>query len=381
MRQTETVSFPRRPREVSSMETTRPASSARRWSISLGVWLGVVLLLASVVIAAVSLRSHAGNDSSHGAAAASGSEERRWMSLGFIDVKGSVTPLYPVQPGRVTSIEAHENEPVKANAPLFHLEDSLAALKVQEATIALKAAQERVLAAQQKVKQYHWQIEAQKEAVKAAQADAELARFHRDKEKQRYKEDLTNEEAVKDAERQVRKAEANVRAKEKELAALEAVDPEIAVKMAQRDVEAKQVQLKEAQKGVDECVVRAPFAGTPLRILISVGETLGSNPRQPAIQFCPDQPLLVRAEVEQEFASRVHKDQLAIIEDHVSGQNLGQGRVMSLSRWFTHRRSILMDPLQFNDVRTLECIIYLNSTTQELRIGQRVRVQFPDAEK
>jgi hypothetical protein len=36
---------------------------------------------------------------------------------------------------------------------------------------------------------------------------------------------------------------------------------------------------------------------------------------------------------------------------------------------------MLLEPLQFNDVRTLECIITLDPNQPPLRIGQRVRVR------
>jgi hypothetical protein len=39
-----------------------------------------------------------------------------------------------------------------------------------------------------------------------------------------------------------------------------------------------------------------------------------------------------------------------------------------------HRRSILPDPSQFHDIRTLECIIALDPDQPPLRVGQRVRV-------
>jgi hypothetical protein len=50
------------------------------------------------------------------------------------------------------------------------------------------------------------------------------------------------------------------------------------------------------------------------------------------------------------------------------------GRVIRVSDWYTHRRSILQEPFQLNDVRTLECLIALDRGQQPLRIGQRVRV-------
>jgi hypothetical protein len=48
--------------------------------------------------------------------------------------------------------------------------------------------------------------------------------------------------------------------------------------------------------------------------------------------------------------------------------------VIRVSDWYTHRRSILQEPFQLNDVRTLEWLIALDPGQQPLRIGQRVRV-------
>jgi multidrug resistance efflux pump len=362
------------------MELTRPASSpVPRWRISLPVWLGIVLLLASVVTAAVSLRSHASDSSSPSSAAVSSpGGDSRWMSIGYVDVEGGITPIYPVTLGRVKSIEARENEPVRANAELFHLDDTLAVLKAREAENGVNIAKQQVVVAEQKAKQYRQQIEAQKEAVNVASKDVEQARINRDKQKKDYEKELVDKQVAENAEVLLQKAEAALHGKQKELAALEAIDPEEGVKLARLNVKLREDQLEQAREAVNLHVVRAPYAGTPLRVLVSVGETLGSNPRQPAIQLCPDRPLLVRAEVEQEFAGRIHRGQATQIHDHVTGEDLGRGTIASISRWYTHRRSILLDPLQYNDVRTLECIIKLESNAQTLRIGQRVRVQFAE---
>ena len=362
------------------MERTRPASPpAWRWRIALPVWLGIVLLLASVVTAAVSLRSHASDSSAaSGTTAPSTGGDGRWMSIGYVDVEGGVTPLYPVTLGRVKSIQAHENERVQANAELFRVDDTLAVLKAREAEKGVDIARQQVVVAEQKANQYRQQIAAQKEAVNAASEDVKQARINRDKQKRNYEKELVDKQVAENAEALLQKAEAALRGKQKELAALEAIDPEEGVKLARLNVGLREAQLEQAREAVKQHVLRAPYAGTPLRVLVSVGETLGANPRQPAIQFCPDRPLLVRAEVEQEFAGRIQKGQTTRIQDHVTGDDLGRGTVASISRWITHRRSILLDPLQYNDVRTLECVIKLDSNAQTLRIGQRVRVQFAD---
>ena len=56
-----------------------------------------------------------------------------------------------------------------------------------------------------------------------------------------------------------------------------------------------------------------------------------------------------------------------------------RGQVARISDWYTHRRSILQEPLQLNDVRTLECLIALDSGQPPLRIGQRVLVTLQPA--
>ena len=40
-----------------------------------------------------------------------------------------------------------------------------------------------------------------------------------------------------------------------------------------------------------------------------------------------------------------------------------QLRVMRVSDWYTHRRSMLFEPFQYNDVRTLECLVSVEPGT------------------
>jgi HlyD family secretion protein len=236
--------------------------------------------------------------------------------------------------------------------------------------------------AKARLEQADKQIEAQKIAIAAAQKNVEKARLQHDKQKQFEKERISGDkETVQVAAITVEQAEYAVRGEKAKLALAEMAKREAEgyVAMAQANVEAKQAQLKEANNAVEECVVRAPVDGTPLRILVNVGQVLGSNPRQPAIQFAAHGPLLVRAEVEQEFVGRVRKGQNVVIEDHVTGQECARGKVVSLARWYAHRRTASPEMLSMNnDVRTLECIISIELIKQEIRIGQRVRVIFPD---
>ena len=240
------------------MEPNRPSSSARRrFRISLTVWLGVVLLLASVAIASLSLRSHAGNRSAP-EPAATAADGQRWMVLGYADVEGGVTPLYPQRPGQVKSIEARENETVQAGAPLIHLDDALESMQLQRAENALAMAKDELSLTQQKVRQYQKQIAAQKKAIEVARADVKLAGIQRDRlTSLRKMGGEVNDADLESAEATVRKAEAGVQVEESKLAVLAASSPEGRVQLAQLNIKDKEILLREARLALDTTTVRA----------------------------------------------------------------------------------------------------------------------------
>ncbi len=176
------------------------------------------------------------------------------------------------------------------------------------------------------------------------------------------------------AEAQAKAADAAAAGEEAKLRLLELDDPTIGVRRAENAVTAKEAQLRKAQLGLRECTVWAPVKGRVERVQVSVGEALGPNPQAPALMFAADGPRIIRTEVEQEWAAHVALGQSASVQDFSGNGPAWHGRVIRLSDWYTHRRSILMEPLQFNDVRTLECIVALDPGQPPPRIGQRVRV-------
>lgn len=130
----------------------------------------------------------------------------------------------------------------------------------------------------------------------------------------------------------------------------------------------------EAEHGLNEHALRAPEAGTILRIFLSPGELLTSPPKKMAVQFCPNKPRIIRAEVDQAFASRMAVGLLAVVEDDGTSGPVWHGHVMRISDWYAQRRQVADEQIQLNDVRTLECLVALDPDQRPLRIGQRGRV-------
>jgi multidrug resistance efflux pump len=293
--------------------------------------------------------------------------------FGHVDVEDGITSLYPSQPGRVERVNVKEGQEVKAGAVLLSLDRRLGEYVVQQARADVEAAQiqheqARKLVEQQPIKEAEQQavIDAVKQRLRAAETG--VAR------KEELRSLLTNDKELEAARAQRDEVLAILRGEEEKLKELKLNDPQQMVKRARAEWAAKQARLDQALFALSECDLKAPREGTVLRVFVSPGDMLGSQPTRPAILFCPKGPRVIRAEVEQEFAGRVAVRQTATIQDDARASATWRGKVIRLSDWYTQRRSILQEPLQHNDVRTLECLIEVEPTQTPLRIGQRVRV-------
>jgi multidrug resistance efflux pump len=255
------------------------------------------------------------------------------------------------------------------------MDDTLAKLRLDEAQTDLADAQKQLADASQSPNRHQYKLRQQQAAVDAMRHRHQAARFSAEHKRQLARKELLSSLEADAAEELVKELEDGVIAEQEKLRELECVTPTVAVERATLNVKAKELRRDQAQQLVKESCVRAPADGSVLRILVSPGDQLGVQSRQPAVFFCSDGPRIVRAEIEQDYADRVSVGQLATIEDNSRTGATWTARVMRVGDWYTHRRSILLDPLQFNDVRTLECILEIEPSPAPLRIGQRVRVK------
>jgi multidrug resistance efflux pump len=273
----------------------------------------------------------------------------------------------------VERVLVKESQTVPSGAILISLDRRQADALVRQARADLQAAraqrdQAGLLVTQQQVKEAEQQavLDAVGQRLRAAQWL--LAR------KEELRGVQVSDKEIEAARAQCEELKATLRGEEKRLAELRLNDPALAVARAVADVDARQARLDQALLALEQCDLKAPAAGTVLRILVSAGDVLGSQPKQPAVVFCPEAPRIIRAEVDQEFAAGVAVGQAAVIQDDGNATLSWRGRVYRVGDWYTHRRSILQEPLQLNDVRTLECLIALDPGQPALRLGQRVLV-------
>lgn len=296
------------------------------------------------------------------------------VCFGHVDVEFGVQSLSPLQTGRIVDIKVREHAQVHKGDVILSLDDRAPRHTVQEAEADMEAADAQVVMAEKGIEQHAARMAQQKEAVAAAQSRLGAANFVLERKKGLLKIQQMNKDEVNAAAEEARGLEAALRAEQQKSRELAAHDPELVLKQAQSQEKAKKARLEQARQALDECQLKAPTDGEVLRILVGPGDVIGPLSLHPALFFCPNSPRFVRAEVAQEFAGRLQVGQHALIQNDTNTAETWQGTVESISNWITQRRSVLHEPLQFNDVRTLECIVKIESGSAPVRIGQRVRV-------
>jgi len=294
--------------------------------------------------------------------------------LGYADLASGVSSLVPLQAGVVKEVVVKEGGWVKEGAELVRLDDRLQGLRVSEAEAALKAAQTGLKQAEEAKSQHQGQVDQQQYAVIAANSRVNAARDLLRHKKQLRDQQLLSAAELDAAENQVKELEAMEKGQKARLDEIKALKPGLTVERAKAECEVSEVRLEEARQAKKECVLVAPQSGTVLRLLASTGDAVGAAIRQPALQFAPDGPILIRAEVDQEFANRVEMNRAAIIYDDTDPSQRWTGKVTRVGRWFSPRRLSPPEGAAVGGPLALECIITLDPTPNPPRINQRVRV-------
>jgi multidrug resistance efflux pump len=340
------------------------------------VVLGLALLLGVAASVAAFQRTWAADDKEppDGPDSPIANRPTSVFCLGDVDLEHGITALAVLQPGRVSAVLVQENSSVPAGGALLRMDDSLARLQVAEARLALDKAECQLVGVRKSPARQRARLEQQQQGLAAAGHRLAGARaLLKRKEKLAVAQQLGAEELAA-AQNEVKQLEAGENAEQAKLIELELNDPTLEVQQAELDVRLARARLNEAARALDECTLKAPAAGTVLRILVGPGDILPKQPNQAAVLFALSGPRLVRAEVDQEFAPAVKVGQAALVQDDAPSGLTWHGRVLRVADWYTQRRNPTHEPFELRDVRTVECLIALDADQALPRLGQRVRV-------
>ncbi|HTK76783.1 MAG TPA: HlyD family efflux transporter periplasmic adaptor subunit [Gemmataceae bacterium] len=359
--------------------------SSTRWS-RLPWLLGLALLTGSLLGAGHVLHSRPNDSTGGGSRGDKTPVERQPYANGqgvychgTVDVESVYTnhALSPVQAGRVVEILTAESLAVRAGDVLLRVDDEQILEKAAQAEILVTIAESQLQEARQARDRYPALLAAQQSVVDAAQekvkaGESRLRRARRLLEEQQ----AGNADEVAALEHELNAGRKAAKAEEDKLRELQASKPDPKIEQAEKNVELRKSQLREARAALNNCKLVAPADGTILRLNVALGSVVGPQMQRPPVEFVPAEPRLVRATVEQEFAHRVHLDQPAVIEDEVNSAITWTGKVKRLADAFLPRRSVgnALSLANGSDTQYLEFLVDLNPSPNPPKLGQRVRV-------
>lgn len=303
-------------------------------------------------------------------------EEMDVVCTGRVDAAGTVIPLEPAQAGRVVRVSVKEGQAVKAGQEILRLDDESARARLAQAEAVVDAARVELDAAAADVERVPNQLAAREHLLSAAAARVEAARKLLQQRREQQTVSPLGRAELGAAEAQIRELEQMEAAERGQFEDLKKTDPLLRVRLTKARLKSAEADRDLADKAVRETVLAAPGDGVVLRLQASPGGMLAPGTPVPAVVFAPSGPLVVRAEVDQEFLGRVKPGMAAVIQDEnrIDGRTWA-GRVESVAGWVATRRAIILDPGELNDVRTVECVVSVDPPASDLWIGQRMRVR------
>ncbi|MCE9561127.1 MAG: HlyD family efflux transporter periplasmic adaptor subunit [Planctomycetes bacterium] len=298
------------------------------------------------------------------------------VCLGRVDGLERTADLDTRMPGKVAEVFVSEGQHIDAKKPLLRLDDALLKLRVEEADAAVKAAEIEVDAANLELKLHPIRKAAQEAALAAATDRVAVGRRVLEEKKAAKSFGTITAAELLVAESEVRQLEQLEGIEKSRLEELKLADLTLKTRAADAKKLSATIALKQAQNALDDCLLLSPSAGTVLRIQASVGRTVAPGTLQPPVVFRPDGPLVVWAELEQEFLGRIKPGMKATIRDDArSDSPTWTGKVLRVGHVIARKRSLLLEPGEINDVRTVECVIAIDGDTSALLVGQKMRVR------
>ena len=302
---------------------------------------------------------------------------------GSVDAPSGLQTPGPNIMGKVQKIFVKDGEPVKAGQELVRLEDQTARDQLAIATRELEVAKAR-LASARELANNDIKIIEQQIMVDRAEAQYKSAlNYFKDAENRNTLKQPGAKLMLDNAEIALQQADTERKSAQAVLAKLKSLDPKTSLKQYDEELEVQLLKIKAANAALENYIIRAPADGTIVEINYQVG---GPCPLPPgdayanrALVILPKEPLVVRAEVGQEWAMMVKVGQKATVTVRsAAGREFAwTGKVEKVSAYMQKGRIHTLEPDQFLNEWTRECIISIDPDPKNIGMvhGTRVSVQ------
>lgn len=357
----------------------------RRRLLTISYSLGALLLVIGFLTAAKEVEKP-DTKSKEAPVTSTATPTKKLVCLGYADTEDPIVRIFPdnfPQPCKVTKVLAFEGDHVKAGQPLLELDDRIPKLRIQEAASGMAAADQEKAKAQAtfdghepQVNSANFELSAKEEELKTKKSElAEIQRLFNLMNK--------NKADLEAAESAVKAAEFMLESARWKLKGLRDLNPKFLVLLAEAGIKRSQALHEQAKLASEQFSCKAPADGIIIRSFSSDGMIFGPHSREPAFWFIKSTPLIVRCEVNQEFARRIAKGMQGKIEDDADPSQSWKGKVIRVSDHYLSKRSgggSGSEIMQISDDRVLECLVSIELAPKEKapRYGQKLKVSFSD---
>jgi HlyD family secretion protein len=293
---------------------------------------------------------------------------------GRIEGRSEAVEVGPASSGVVDWVAVREGQSVSAGALLAQVRCADLEAEMRSAANAQEALrQERArMVRGRRTEERH--IAAEQST--AAEADLREVRTRRARLQMLLEKDEIPRIQFDEVERQLAAAQARYeQAKSQKELANAAPLPEELAKM-DNEIAAAGEHLRSVTEQVAKCAIRAPAAGTVLRVGIHAGETVSTLVPRPLFLLADTSRLRVRAEVDEADIGRVRAGQRVRVTADALGTSVLTGTVERLAPVMGRRTVLSGDPAQKADRDTLEVVAELDPAPVSPAIGLRVTVRF-----
>jgi multidrug efflux pump subunit AcrA (membrane-fusion protein) len=308
--------------------------------------------------------------------------DRHLICLGYVDTEERMVGIYPdnfPQPSQVIKVLVKEGDEVREGQKLLELDVEMYALKVSEAEAGVKEANAKLAQAQAMIRAHGDQIKVLEKELEAKEAELEAKKTELKQAEEAVKNFNKSPVELEGPKANVKAADLTLIAARLKLDTARAEVPTYLVDQANAGVIRAKELKRQAERALAQATCTAKADGKVIRTFVSEGSSFGPTTREPAFWFLKKGPLLIRAEVTQEFSGRVTKGQSATITDESDDKLVWKGRVTKVGDQFLHKRQSngsALDIFPVNDDRVLECIVLIDPAPGQSppRFGQRVRI-------
>lgn len=299
-----------------------------------------------------------------------------WLAAapGRVEPKNGIVEVGAQLVGRIADVAVGVNDVVEEGELLIRLDDDEARARLQAAeTEAASRKRERDAQSGDKARE---DVRDAEDAVFAAERAVTNARFELEFELQAKRQGSGSIDRVKDARRNLDDAKSQLQKDRQSYVTAQAKDGVPAPSRLESALQAARSDVAIAEALLEKTRIRAPSAGTVLKLEAKTGEMVSPSPAMPLAVIGDMSVVRLKAEVDEHDVSKIKLGSKVVVKSNAYPDREFEGRVAALAPTLASPKFALRGARRPTDVEVLEVTVDLDGSDIPLLPGMRADAFF-----